>query len=353
MKANIFVVESPLQMMSATEAALSNLNEAGYKVQNILIIRFGRADRVQNNIHMKKLQALFDWDYVIDYTDPNVHSIFVHLWRRLKIEQISRRFINFDVRLYIGEFRAEWMHFLRHSVEPEATYLLDDGAVTIQVQREYLAKGMFFPKLIKRSKVKQFINDLIYFGLLKDNVFKDKLNLFTVFNLQSHQGQLIHQHSYENLRKLILNSKSTFVPEVWLFGSKYSEAGILARKAELNLLNKVVQQLSEMYPDAIVKYIPHRDENEDKLELIKKTIDVEVKPLNMPAEIYMLENGVKPLAAGGYYTTALMNLKVLEPHIVVTSFRIPNNLISSQFKSSIANVYTYIEESGIDVIEIN
>lgn len=354
MYVNIFVVESPLQLISAIEATKTfEIGDDLEQTKNVLVIRFGDSSRIQNNGQMRWLQKLFEWDEIIDFSDPHTFSLLLHLWRRYKMRYISRKYQTHKIKFFMGEFRAEWMHYLRHYLKPDCTFLLDDGAVTIQVQREYLAKDRLLPHSPSPTLLKNTLKKLIYSKILKSRILSKPLNLFTVFDLEPIGSQKVITHKYKFVSALVNTKEISVLHEVWFFGSKYSEAKILTEETELELLKQVRSYFAVTNGDLKFKYIPHRDESSDKLKKIEYDLDITVFPLGVPAEVYILHNCVRPEICAGYYTTALLNTKVMQPTVSIVSFRIPAKGINAKFQNPISNVYEFIRESGISILDLD
>lgn len=346
---NIYIVESPLQLISAIEAAQRFKSESE-DYYSILIIRFDAAGRENNNQQIRSLIHAFSWDEIIDFTDRKLSSLITHLLRRIKIKQIASKYGKNTNYLCIGEFRSEWMHYIRHVLTPRKTFLLDDGAVTIQVQSEYLAKGMNFPTLHKRKFIERMAHKFIYFGFMNRTVLNKPINLFTSFSLTPLVNQEVIKHSYESLRASYDGNEQYEVNEIWFFGSKYSEAGILAEEDELALLEKVKAQLN--INNCELKYIPHRDESSEKLQLIKTKLEIDIKRFDVPAEIQLIQGKIRPKGIAGYYTTVLLSSAVLRPNIELYPFRIPQNMIKEKYSIAIQNIYDFLEHSQIKIFDL-
>ncbi|WP_417665698.1 hypothetical protein [Pseudidiomarina sp.] len=352
MYVNIFVVESPLQLLSAIEATNTFQERENKRTKNVLVIRFGEPSRTQNNEQMLSLKRLFEWDEVIDFSDPDTFSLLIHLWRRYKMKHINHKYRGHRIKFFMGEFRSEWMHYLRHYLKPDSTFLLDDGAITIQVQKEYIAKGYFFPNSPYQTKLKKILKKIIYARILNPRILIRPLNLFTVFTLKPIGRQKVITHKYNFVSTLVNTEEISILDEVWFFGSKYSEAKILTEETELKFLKHVQSHFLSTNSNYKFKYIPHRDESCEKLRKIQTDLGISVFPLAMPAELYILNNNVRPSICAGYYTTVLLNMKVLQPTLSVVSFRLPAKDINVKFENPISNVYEFIGESGISITDL-
>ena len=346
MKTNLFVVESPLQLLSAIEAA----HRTEPKSKNVLVIRYGDSSRTRNNEQMRLLVNNYAWSHVIDFSDPDTHSMLIHVWRRIKLEQIKFKFKGHISKFYFGEFRAEWMHYLRSSVSPDESYLLDDGAVTIQVQQVYIARGLRFPDMQPRSKLEKIALKLIYLGVLNKRVLSKQLHLFTAFNLNGLAGQKLDYHHYDNLKKQFAAQLRTQTNEVWFFGSKYSEASVLSLDDELLCLQQVNEYFEASNYD--LKYVPHRDETPEKLDYVEHQMGIPLIQFDVPAEIYLLQSPTLPSLVAGYYTTVLLNTSVLISEVKTLAFQIPNEMIAPKFREATSNVYDFIRASKINVVDL-
>ncbi|PHS64011.1 MAG: hypothetical protein COB00_11755 [Alcanivorax sp.] len=210
---------------------------------------------------------------------------------------------------------------------------------------------MGFPQLQKRSFILRLAHKIIYFGVRQRSILNEPIHLFTSFNLESLPNQQVTRHGYEYLKASYANKAQGEVNEIWFFGSKYSEAGILSESDELALFNEVITKLSDL--NFTVKYIPHRDESEQKLERFRVKTNVEILRLEVPAEIQLIQGEVRPKAIAGYYTTVLLSCAALQPTIEIYSFKIPSNLINGNYLPSIQNVYSFFKQAKLKVIDLS
>lgn len=349
---NMFVAESPLQLINCVEAAVW----AGGK-KNILIVKYSNEPgRAENYLQLRNAIDLFAWDLVIKYPFiANVNQIS-RLNNEIKfIKRIADAHKNVNY-LFIGEFRSLWMRKIRSVISPKVTYLVDDGNITLQMQDIYFSKTMFDLTLVESmrtyglvAKAKAFIKEVLLLQLKSKNMSKVPINLFTVFNILPVDGQIVKKNKFVYFRGLQKQSGIVEERKVYYFGSKYSEAGVLSQKDELSFLKSCFGFfLTKKIP---VVYIPHRDDSDEKIGLISSYEGVEVKRLHMPAELYMLIAKRRPIFIAGAYSTALHNLPILYSFKVVYSFALPFHLIASRFRVEIMKSYKNLIEQGVEVID--
>ncbi|MGX5913511.1 polysialyltransferase family glycosyltransferase [Aliidiomarina sp. Khilg15.8] len=348
MKINLFVVESPLQLLSAIEASSQYVDKS-----NVLVVRYGPDSRIRNNAQIKLLIDTVEWDKIIEYRPINGKSIRQILSLKKFLSYIKSSYEGSVDNMYMGEFRSDWMHYVRSAVAPKETYLLDDGAVTIRIQKEFLTKKNHLPGHMTGRRWKSAVKKIVFKRFLQKNIVNKRINLFTAFNITSIDGQIVHKHNFDYVRKLFSKGDSSTSSKVLFFGSKYSESKIISLQDEIQLLLQVKKHYEDEVGINEITYVAHRDESADKLGLIEKVLTIPVIKPDLPGELFLLDLECLPSHIGGFYTSLLPNSKVMFPSIDFSSFRIPVNIISPHYVDSISVIYDFYKDAGLKLTQIN
>ncbi|SDK79692.1 hypothetical protein SAMN05661010_00118 [Modicisalibacter muralis] len=343
MRLNLFVVESPLQALSACEAKDSLCAED----KNIILVKLWGGERRENDEQIKKVVGVSEWEEVIFFSTYSKFSVGMHVRIIKNIAKISRKFKGKICNIFIGDFYSVWMHYLKCAIRSDKIFLLDDGNSTIAAYNDSISRNINWPKK-DRGHIRQCLHDFIYSYFYNKKYAEKKIIVFSSFHLCDYSPFVI-KNEYIELKKR-MSEKIVDEKEVYYFGAKYSEVGVMCRKDELAFLGKVVRYYENL--GKIFIYIPHRDEEGSKVAAIKKLGNVSVKNLNMPAELYLVLNEKVPLNIGGAYTSVLQNVKVMFDCFSILSFRIPHSILLEKRRGKVIEVYANYSKSGIDVIDL-
>ncbi|MDP2715678.1 hypothetical protein [Rheinheimera sp.] len=318
----IYYVSSPFQLMSALGIAKSrNATE-----DNIFVVLQGSKKREKNNKHFEVLieeSSLYASLHVISFNniiELEFKLIFMFFKIKFSFSEVNE--------ILVGDFRDLYSQLLLRRIKSKKRVIMDDGAATINILSNYISKGITYPQ------VKGVYNGL-RFGVyrLLGMRFDNDIELVTesIFN-------------GEKIRKSNLESK---IEDFYFIGSKYSEAGIIPLALEVSLITHI----STLY-EVDMKYIPHRDDNEVKLSMLKNA-GINVYHLSTPVEHFMeTVSNKQSIALGGFWTTALYSLGREFCFAKVTSYDICDFLKSESRRQDAGNVYSYFKDAGIFVVDL-
>ena len=260
---------------------------------------------------------LYQWDEIIDIEYSKSSSIFKYI----------------NVLKYLKKYRYKYIFISKlevvpkiviPNVEKEKVFLLDDGVMTISI----------YENNIKTNKINKYdFKELrfLFFGL---NVkIKDKINLFTYFDLEPVSGMKITKNELNFLKDIYFKDAKKEDETIYFLGhpsSKYID--------DDSYLNSLVE-LTKRFNKKIV-YIPHRGENKEAKDILLSMMDTglfSIKDINMPVELYFLENKIYPSQVISYYSTALITLKIIYKECDISFIPIAksndiNNILSNLYK---------------------
>ncbi len=320
MKKNLIIIGSPLQLINAVEAV--NF----FKLDNIvLVITFNGL--LINNIQIEKESSSFRCEEIIKIYPSSV-SKFLQYLKLIKYLQKYK----FE-KLFIGELGSAFRIILAN-IDKEKVFLLDDGTATI----------VDYERSIKINKINRYsLKELRFltFGL-KIKV-KDKINLFTYYNLEKLPGFEVIKNNLEYMKKDFVLNNIDYDDTIFFFGQP---SEIFSDKKELELyLYKIVNKFS----DKKIFYIPHRSQTKDEINnimLVNKNI--KILEINMPVERYFLDNGIYPKYAISYISTALTTTKILFPECNVNYTKIKNPNLHLNDMKYLNYLYYYFEKDQIN-----
>ncbi len=344
---NLFLVESPLQALVAVELSLQFQGQTSG-----IIYQFSESvGRQRNNDQLCAVIELGNWSFQERFISPRSSGLDWHIDFKKTMSELKRRYQGSVRNLFFGEFRAQWMHFARLVIAPEKFVLIDDGAVTLTVKSRFIDQGIFFPAELWESKnlFRKMVKKVIYWGLFDPKQMQRPVSFASAFLREESEFRV----DFSSIRRLTENrSRSEMVepPKAYFFGSKYSEAGIVERDYELNFLSGVIEYYKGKGLGFV--YCAHREESDEKLEVIKALGYVEVLRPDLPAELFVVEHDSEIAEIGAAYSSVVTNLRLIFPDKPITSFRLNSALLNPMNREAIDLIYHYFEKSGVLVKDL-
>lgn len=318
---NLFIVGTPLQLINAIEA----VNQ--FKLENNILIIVHRSLHA-NRVQIDELKNLYEWEEIIDIEYSRHSSILRYV----------------DLVKYLKKYTYKYIFISKLEVVPkivisnvvkEKVFLLDDGVLTIFI----------YENSIKTNKINQYnfkeIRFLIFGLKIK---IKDKINLFTYFDLESVNGVEVVKNELNFLKSTYLEGATKNSDAIYFLGHPSSK--YIDDDSYFNSLLSLIEKF-----DKKIIYIPHRGEKQEMKEIIS-SIDnplFNVNDINMPVELYFLKNKIYPSHIISYYSTALITLNTIYKECKISFIPIPK--ISSNHKPLI-NIYKIFNETGLEAIKI-
>ncbi len=318
MRRGLFIIQAPLQVLEAYEA----INIFSIKNPHILVRYSGNKN---NDFQIQFLIKLLNLEeFVLDsfklIGDPNnrvkyslqfVHFLFKFLKERYDKSPYEYIFLP---EYYSGFSRTIYNLFFRKEKD---IFFMDDGVATLYTQRKLFSKDF--------SK-----------------------NLFTFFDsLEAYPNQILKKHNFENLKKFIF-SKNINIPkkeEVVFIGQAFYESKIMSIENNVRL----VKQVSELFKDKNIVYIPHRRESELKLYKINNIENVSIKKIFYPIELFTYFECYIPSKFVSFVSTALFTLnKLYDSNIIALNF----NYNNYGRKENMKLTYEELKKINIKVLDI-
>lgn len=338
---NLFVVESPLQALVALEL---NLKLKGQR--NGIVYRVGSTDRYKNNDQIEKVINHGNWDFIKRVSFNSHFSLVNHCKIKSTMNYLKCKRLREVKQLFIGEFRSQWMHLVKAAINPSRLILMDDGAATVVVKREFIDKGVFYPSTLWQSNsfFKGFLKRIIY-GRLIDS---ENLNLPVCLASSFFKSESLYPVDFSEVRKAFKNeSDKSYKGAVLYFGSKYSEEKIISREYEINFISSVNNFYKERSKQLI--YCSHRDDSKEKIALISQGLGIEVITPDMPSEVFFINAFESVTEVSAAYSSVLNNVSVLFPNVYLRAFKLNFDKVSSKHRVNIDGIYKNYEDKGIKV----
>jgi len=321
---NLFIIRSPLQLINALEAI-----EYFKLKNNILVLIYNNTDNT--NIQMDKIAAYYSWKKIIVVNQEQKKSKMLDYVKLIK--KIKSTPYNY---VFFSNFGSV-QRIILANLKIKNLFFIDDGVETVNRYKNVFVKGGINKFRLKLAR-------FWLFGL--KTKIKNNINLFTYFDLKPFRDSKIIQNNLENFQKKYLNNslKDNFT---YLLGQPLVSTNLLTKNDYFLYIDKIVS-----LADKKIIYIPHRTEViSDRLKLYESNI-FEIKNINMPVEMYFLENNIYPLHVVSFMTTAFFTLKKLFSKTKFSYVYIPSSKILERH-DDVESAYKFIEELNLNKIEVN
>lgn len=204
----------------------------------------------------------------------------------------------------IGDIRQQWMQDIACSVSCQQVVLVDDGAATLALhdfvlkpQDFLLPVSMYQSDPVRRDFALQVKKAQ---GLLLQ---QKKVSIFSIYDLGSASAGL------KNEFRALMNGFSAVEHDEWHFiGSPVVEKGIISEA----LYNKAVEDaLFDSPVSARAIYYVHRSEDMTLKQHYLTDLGYEIRTNDLPYELHLVEQSLKPRWIAGLHSTCLFNLKLM------------------------------------------
>ncbi|WP_318439209.1 polysialyltransferase family glycosyltransferase [Photobacterium leiognathi] len=327
---NIYLIESPIQLKSAISYS------AHLKLKNNILILI-KSNSKNENTQIDGVLNKDKWDNIYILSKFNnrflniiymfFYSIFFFLKYRNKVD-----------RVMLGDYRNFFFILISRLLKFKEEILLDDGTIVVYLQYKYFRNSMIYEDYCSffRRIILRFVSNV-----------KSVPNLYSIFELSCWHD--VNQVNYfVNVKKKnTIKSK-----DIYFFGSKYSECGLITLYDEIDALSKVYKKLKLDYEIDSIIYIPHRSDSDEKIKMIN-SLGFTIKRLNLPAEAYFESLDSYPFVIAGFYTTVLYSLNYYFDFKSVISFDINPLINDNHDREGAKLIYDYYKNVGINVIDLS
>ena len=316
---NLFIVGTPLQLINAIEAIHH------FKLENNILVIVHRSLEANRN-QIDEIRNLYKWEKIIDIEYSKHSSLlrYVQLVKDLKRE----------IYKYIFFPKLEVVpKIVIANVKKEKVFLLDDGGLTVTI----------YEKFIKTNKLNKYdLKELrfLLFGL-KIKI-RDKINLFTYFDLEPVNGIEVIKNNLTYLKNKIKNATGDD-NVIYFLGQPISN--LIDDVNYRNSLKSIIKKY-----DKKVVYIPHRGETQDKINYLSEldTSMFIIQDIGMPVELFFLNNNLYPYHVVSYYSTALTTLALIFEDSTINYIKIPENSSNKvAFDKSLRKYYKLLDKDNM------
>ena len=328
MHKSLFFVSKPLELLGAIEAKKQfNLTHS--------VLVYSCKDNADKKTIEFLIEMHGDWNEVIFVKNKPYYGLFwVRLINKLKKENYQY--------LFTRAFSAA--AYFVHNLSYQKHFLLDDGAATIEISREFASnrnltkRFSLFRGLNKTGKkytIISFIYNIFNIYVEKEVIFA---NFFTFYNIEESNNLTVVTNKMQWLKELSKTTSPTKNKEiVYVIGTDVIQCKIVNQDDYLN----TIKSIKEHYPTKQICYIPHLNEEESFIDLVKEH-GVSIQKNKFTIELDFILNNIIPLHIAGTISTALISLKLIYgSETKVDYFKFDSSKISAKNNEILNGVYNY------------
>jgi len=322
MMENLFIVKSPLQIINAIEAI------EYFKLENNILLIL-HDDNKKNSLSMSNIAQMREWDIIL-------HKKKVKKVKFLRdiffIKKITRKKYHYVFTSHITTFHR----LLLSNVSANRIIYLDDGIETIVRYKDSILKNNLNKFNVKYLKY-------LFFGL-KFNICYP-IHFFTYFDLQDFRNSKIIRNDLKHFQKKYFQNMQE--DEVtYILGQPLVKVGFLTQDDYFLAIDRIREKKGGK-----IVYIPHRNEIISERLKSYEGENFELRDINMPVELYFLEQKIYPKEIVSFITTAFFTLHKLYSKTHMCYVYIPKEKILRD-PDIIENHYASIAKLGIERLEL-
>ena len=235
----------------------------------------------------------------------------------------------------VGEYRSEFSWAVLRGLGDivRTVIVVDDGTATLRIDRRRSAPRS---SDAMRGHLKRFA--LLSAGVIGTRP-PARLTFFTTYALEyrAAKDDVIVRNDYRSLA----SDLRQLPPDdacVYVIGGAHQEGGEVDR-GDIQLALELTR-FAAQYTGKRVVYMPHRRERAEKLDVLRKEVDV-VEP-TVPFEIYPLVLGKRPLTIVGYYSSLFVTeVELLGDTVEIIALQIPREFVNAAWLPFIDAIYDY------------
>ena len=377
MDRDVFVVESPTQLLNATEArvAFSCARPRLFVLMTGLFDRtwFARVANAGGWTDVRYVPFRFvarQYDFGLA---PPVR-FKERVIERLMLLDVMRKKLTLelvagycgDVRyLFLGQYRQDTHLHFRHFANVcryQHLVLLDDGTDTALINRQRKEErrgrvddGQQLPRGALKRAAKRVIATW-------DSRGAASLTFFTSMDITPEWPDRLIKNEYRHLKKGVrciavckgtegndVGEGPSDAVDMYFLGQTLVDDGYLTMELYLECLSSVVTQNRS----ARLEYIPHPRESSMTVEQLRERLGIRVRRLDGPVELEVALAGKSPSIIAGFFCSALENLRAILPDdIEIHAYRIPSARLLQDHESVVA-IYEHLSAAkGIRVKDV-
>lgn len=359
--ANVFVVETPLQLLNAIEA-----KQVLQLTNNHLIIRVGgtgfSASKLKALVEMSPwdgVHYLEFWNATIEWGARfarlsffgRVQGVAYDIQRainRHKVDKLAAKFAGAK-KILLGNYLRGYQSYMRHFANRtgyEQLFLLDDGTDVLLIcearSQARSAKREIESGLGIKDRLRRCFVDW-------DEKEAESVTFFTAYELKPPSFDKVITNNYQYLRDVASNS--TRSQEVYFLGQSLVEDGYVG----LDFYVQQLRAIKDYYKGEQLIYIPHPRQAPWLMKKIEEAVGIQVRLCALPIECEVALAKSKPAAIASFFCSALQSCRaILGKEVSIHSFYIEPEHVHTCHEL-VREAYRYFEviaDSKFSVIKV-
>lgn len=312
---NVFVIETPLQLLNAIEAReLLRLENCHL----VILLSESLPNRVFEVLAQKE-----DWSSIQTFVIRSrrrpwnskllafkltliareYYLLLLQSLQRRRYEKLIRSFGKVEV-IVLGNYLIDYMRHFANTVAHSALYVLDDGTDTLRINEA--RKREPATRIVSSvSRFKVFRNKIRNRYIDWNNNEAESITFFTSYDIEVKNEDGLIKNEYRHLRSLTRSVVP--VNEVFFLGQPLVEDGYIQSGTYTNLLSKIRDCLG---PKGFV-YIPHRRESSENVESLRRELELSIRKFEWPIEYQIFAKGDVPHVVASFFCSALDNCRLM------------------------------------------
>jgi len=356
-KPNVFIINTPYQLLNAIEAVhLFQLTN------NHLIVPLLKSAARERFMALIKAN---DW-VTVSFPSPFIESkpwvekVFgrvvhrwyhrcLHLGRMITVARLVARFKKVD-KLFLGQYLVEHVPYMMHianTIEYNTLCLLDDGTDTIEIakRRQKIQRNdreARFDQNNTNPSVGEPRQTHVRGKFWKWNLAEAKsLTFFTSYDIDVVPSDQLIRNDYSYLRSLASPQQIDMSDTVLFLG-----LCVVDGEFEMNAHLEFLSMAREYFAGKKFVYVAHPRESAASVAKIRELLQCELWPSSSVIEYDLIVRGVKPGAVAGFVSSALLSLAdLMDSDVDIVCFQIPPEYWLSWREDAIG-VYHYLKEKA-------
>jgi hypothetical protein len=357
-KPNVFVVDTPYQLLNAVEA----VHFFELKNNHLFVVRHDNAgpDR------FKPLIKAADWatvrvlcltlnskDWVQKAFGEAVNQWYcrcLHFQRMRRLANATRNVKDAD-KVFLGHYWVEEKPYMRHvanTIKHDTVYLLDDGTDTVDINarrngiessQAATPRGAGNGRGRRWKGVETYLRSKYWNW---DSTEAPSVTFFTTYDIDVCKRDRLIRNRYKYLRSLAPAVQTHSRDSVIFLGQCVVEDGCMDTSAYLAYLSKV----RDYFAGRKFIYVAHPRENALWTARVTEHLRADLWFSSSVIEYDLIVRGFKPGAVAGFATSALISLaQIMDADVEIVCFQIPAEDWMN-WREGALGVYDYLKKKA-------
>tara|TARA_R110001632_G_scaffold16589_3_gene53410 strand:+ start:4812 stop:5921 length:1110 start_codon:yes stop_codon:yes gene_type:complete len=298
---HLYIVGSPLHLLCAIEAKLT----LGDKSTVDLFVLYTLCAKNNKQLDKLLLEYAHLWGHITSIKMRSNHSIISSISYLCSLVFKVKKLTKYEL-VFLSDPRVEVFQVLLSMLKYKELVITDDGLATINIYKYFCEKNIIF----KESNNQSLSKYLIYKALNIKFIEPEKISFFSFLTLEDNKN-IYHLYKCDfNHIKNLFQEKATTIESRdshYFIGQKLVDVNLVTETKYLQLINDYI---NENINGNTLHYIPHRGESKSILIQLSANEQIKIVNVNVPIELFFLQESIQPSSLASFYSTALITLSL-------------------------------------------